>query len=64
MTETTISDLIDVRQAAKLASVSVRTVWEWSKRGVISSIRIGQVVRFDKNQFRKELANFTRHATR
>ncbi len=60
MNTTTQNDcLLDVTEAAKLAKVCQRTVWNWLESKSISSIRLGRVVRFDRQTFMGELKAFS-----
>ena len=51
--------LLDVTEAAKLAKVCQRTVWNWLESKSISSIRLVRVVRFDRATFMSELRAFS-----
>ena len=58
-TQTQNDSLLDVGEAAKLAKVCQRTVWNWLESKSISSIRLGRVVRFDRATFIAELRAFS-----
>ncbi len=51
--------LIDVTEASALAKVCQRTVWNWLDSKAISCIRLGRVVRFDRQTFMGELKAFS-----
>ena len=51
--------LIDVIEAAKLAKVCQRTVWNWLESKSVSCIKLGRVVRFDRATFMSELRAFS-----
>jgi excisionase family DNA binding protein len=51
--------LIDVIEAAKLAKVCQRTVWNWLESKSVSCIKLGRVVRFDRATFMAELRAFS-----
>ena len=49
------NDFLTRKQAAKLLGVSLVTLNEWSKRGVIIGYRIATRVRYKKNELEKSL---------
>ena len=51
--------LLDVGEAAALAKVCERTIWNWLDGKAISCIRMGRVVRFDRATFMSELRAFS-----
>ena len=51
--------LIDVIEAAKLAKVCQRTVWNWLESKSVSCIKLGRVVRFDRATLMAELRAFS-----
>ena len=51
--------LLHVSEAAKLASVSQRTIFNWLESKAISCIRMGRVIRFDRVTFMGELKAFS-----
>jgi len=58
-TQTQNDCLIDVTEAAKLAKVCQRTVWNWLESKSVSCIKLGRVVRFDRQTFMGELKAFS-----
>lgn len=50
--------------AARLLSISPRTLWDWTRKGIIPSIRIGTgrrpTVLYSRNQLERWLAERTR----
>jgi excisionase family DNA binding protein len=58
-TPTQNDTLLDVTEAAKLAKVCQRTVWNWLESKSVSCIRMGRVVRFDRATFLSELRAFS-----
>jgi excisionase family DNA binding protein len=58
-TPTQNDTLLDVSEAAKLAKVCQRTVWNWLESKSISCIRLGRVIRFDRQTFMGELKAFS-----
>ena len=58
-TQTQNDCLIDVTEAAKLAKVCQRTVWNWLESKSVSCIKLGRVVRFDRQTFLGELKAFS-----
>jgi excisionase family DNA binding protein len=48
------------KQLAEAENVSVETVINWEERGVIPSLKIGHVIRFDLAKVEKALARFER----
>ena len=48
-----IQNLLTKREVAELFRVSLRTVSNWMRRGIVPFIRIGSVVRFDPDAVRK-----------
>ncbi|HSS09026.1 MAG TPA: helix-turn-helix domain-containing protein [Acidimicrobiales bacterium] len=42
----TNADLLTVREVARRAKVSERTVWRWVEDGRLPAIRVGGIVRF------------------
>ena len=57
--QTQNDSLLDVGEAAALAKVCERTIWNWLESKSISSIRLGRVVRFDRATFMSELRAFS-----
>jgi predicted DNA-binding transcriptional regulator AlpA len=58
--ETTMPMLVDARSAAKLLSISERSLWSLSNRGDLPSVRIGRRRLYD----RRDLTAFIdRHKT-
>jgi|GEM_PF-7027693 len=51
--------LITAAEAAKIAGVSLRTIWNWEAARAISVIRVGRVVRLEREQFLDELRAFS-----
>ena len=51
--------LLHVSEAAKIASVSQRTIFNWLESKAISCIRMGRVIRFDRQTFMGELKAFS-----
>ena len=51
--------LLDVTEAAKLAKVCQRTVWNWLESKSVSCIKLGRVIRFDRATFMAELRAFS-----
>ena len=58
-TQTENDTLLDVTEAAKLAKVCQRTVWNWLESKSVSCIKLGRVVRFDRATFMSELRAFS-----
>ena len=58
-TKTENDSLLDVTEAAKLAKVCQRTVWNWLESKSVSCIKLGRVVRFDRATFMSELRAFS-----
>jgi excisionase family DNA binding protein len=48
-----IQNLLTKREVAELFRVSLRTVSNWMRCGIVPFIRIGSVVRFDRDAVRK-----------
>lgn len=40
--------LVSPREAARLMSVSERTLFTWSRNGLIPAVRVGRIVRYDR----------------
>ena len=60
MNQTNQTDcLLHVAEAAKLASVSQRTIFNWLESKAISCIKMGRVIRFDRATFMSELRAFS-----
>ena len=60
MNQTNQTDcLLHVSEAAKIASVSQRTIFNWLESKAISCIRMGRVIRFDRATFMAELRAFS-----
>ena len=59
ITNTQNDTLLDVGEAAKLAKVCQRTVWNWLESKSISCIKMGRVIRFDRQTFMGELKAFS-----
>ena len=60
MNQTNQADcLLHVSEAAKLASVSQRTIFNWLESKAISCIKMGRVIRFDRATFMSELRAFS-----
>jgi excisionase family DNA binding protein len=51
--------LIDIEEAAKLAKVCTRTIRNWQASRAISVIKLGRVIRLDRDQFLSELRRFS-----
>ena len=58
-TQTQNDRLLHVAEAAKLASVSQRTIFNWLESKAISCIKMGRVIRFDRATFMSELRAFS-----
>ena len=58
-TQTQPDCLLHVAEAAKLASVSQRTIFNWLESKAISCIKMGRVIRFDRQTFLSELKAFS-----
>jgi excisionase family DNA binding protein len=58
------SDLLTRKEAAKLLSVSLPTLNEWSKTGVINGYRIATRVRYKKSELEKSLLQMQTKKTR
>ena len=41
--------LVDAREAARMLSISTRTLWTFTNRGEIPCVRIGKAVRYSVN---------------
>ena len=54
-----IDCLLHVAEAAKLASVSQRTIFNWLESKAITCIKLGRVIRFDRQTFMGELKAFS-----
>lgn len=39
--------LITPRETAKMLSVSERTLFSWSRKGILPCVRVGRIVRYD-----------------
>ena len=60
MNQTNQTDcLLHVSEAAKIASVSQRTIFNWLESKAISCIKMGRVIRFDRATFMSELRAFS-----
>lgn len=46
------------KQAAARLVVTVRTIDNWRKKGIISCLNIGGIVRFPAEEFERELAAY------
>ena len=44
--------LVPPREAARLLSISERTLWTFTKRGAIPAVKIGRAVRYDQADLR------------
>jgi excisionase family DNA binding protein len=42
--------LLDRREAAKILSVSLVTLWDWTRKDIIPSYRIGNQVRYKRSE--------------
>jgi len=58
-TQTQNDSLLDVGEAAALAKVCERTIWNWLESKSVSCIRLGRVIRFDRQTFMSELRAFS-----
>jgi excisionase family DNA binding protein len=48
MSRVSFASLLKVEQVAELLNVSKRTIWRWSRLGILPSVRMpGDVVRWD-----------------
>jgi len=43
-----VHGLIDVKEAARMFGVSVGTVYRYAKAGLIPSVKVGDILRFDR----------------
>lgn len=59
ITNTQNDRLLHVAEAAKLASVSQRTIFNWLESKAVSCIKMGRVIRFDRQTFMGELKAFS-----
>jgi excisionase family DNA binding protein len=49
----------EIAEAAKIASVSQRTIFNWLESKAITCIKLGRVIRFDRQTFMGELKAFS-----
>ncbi len=45
--------LLTAREAARILSISERTLFTWTKRGEIQCVRIGRAVRYDPTDLKR-----------
>jgi len=46
--------LLEVNEVAELLSVTKRTIWKWSRLGILPSIRMpGDIIRWDPEEINK-----------
>ena len=55
--------LVTAREAAKLLSISERTLWSLTKAGSIAVVKIGGSKRYALNDLERFIANQTQHET-
>jgi excisionase family DNA binding protein len=53
--------LISTDEVAQLVDVSPRTIRNWMTRGKIPFVKIGRVVRFDREEFLQVMRDNTKH---
>lgn len=52
--EKQVDSLLTAEEVAKILRVKPQTIYEWAKRGILPSIRLGRLTRFRKS----DMVNF------
>jgi excisionase family DNA binding protein len=55
--------LVDCHEAARLAAVSPRTIWQATKDGKLRAVRFGRAVRYDPEDIRRWIESLKTNTT-